>query len=102
MEKWQLPEDKCITSFQSRLGRSEWVKPYTEDVVRQLARDGYKRVLITSPAFIADCLETIVDLGMEYKELFLENGGETFDMMESLNVHPAWIDVLNNMVRERA
>lgn len=102
MEKWQLPEDKCITSFQSRLGRSEWVKPYTEDVVRQLARDGYKRVLITSPAFIADCLETIVELGMEYKELFLENGGETFDMMESLNVHPAWIDVLNNMVRERA
>ena len=100
-QKLQLPEDKCITTFQSRLGRSEWVKPYTEEIVQQLARDGYKRILIMSPAFVADCLETIVELGMQYKELFLENGGETFDMMESLNVHPDWVEVLYNMVRER-
>ena len=100
-EKLRLPIDKCITTFQSRLGRSEWIKPYTEEVVKKLANDGHKRVLIISPAFVADCLETIVELGMEYKSLFLEHGGETFDMMESLNVHPDWVEVLYRMVRER-
>lgn len=100
-EKLGLPVEKCITTFQSRLGRSEWAKPYTEEVVKQLAMDGYKKVLILSPAFIADCLETIVELGMQYKELFIEHGGETFDMMESLNNHPAWVEVLYNMVQER-
>lgn len=100
-EKLNLPEDKCLTTFQSRLGRSEWTKPYTEHVVRELAEKGIKKVLILSPAFISDCLETTVELGMEYKELFLELGGETFDLMESLNVHPAWVDVLYNMVKER-
>lgn len=100
-EKLNLPDDKCITTFQSRLGRSEWIKPYTENVVKELAQEGYKKVLIMSPAFIADCLETIVELGMEYNELFIEHGGETFDMMESLNLHPAWVNVLYNMVKER-
>ncbi|MBY5960214.1 ferrochelatase [Membranicola marinus] len=100
-EKLKLPEEKCITSFQSRLGRSEWIKPYTEDVVKKLAQDGFKKVLIISPAFIADCLETIVELGMEYKDLFIEHGGDTFDMMESLNANPAWIQSLTNMVTER-
>lgn len=100
-EKLGLPDDKCITSFQSRLGKSEWIKPYTEEIVKELAHEGYKKVLIMSPAFIADCLETIVELGMEYKELFIEHGGETFDMMESLNEHPAWVETLYNMVKER-
>ena len=100
-KKLNLPEEKCITSFQSRLGRSEWAKPYTENIVEKLAKKGHKKVLIMSPAFVADCLETIVELGMEYKDLFLEHGGETFDMMESLNVNPAWIDALYNMVKER-
>lgn len=99
-DAWGLPEEKCITTFQSRLGRSEWIKPYTEDVVRSLAEEGVKRVLITSPAFVADCLETTVELGMEYRDLFLEQGGERFDMMESLNTSPAWIDSLYNMVTE--
>lgn len=101
-EKLKLPDEKCITSFQSRLGRSEWARPYTEEVIRDLARQGYKKVLIMSPAFVADCLETIVELGMQYKELFLEEGGETFDMMESLNDHEAWVEVLYNLVQERA
>lgn len=101
MEKLELTDEKCITSFQSRLGQSEWARPYTEEVVRDLARKGYKKVLIMSPAFVADCLETIVELGMQYKELFLEEGGETFDMMESLNDHAAWVEVLCNMVQER-
>lgn len=100
-EKLQLSENKCITSFQSRLGRSEWAKPYTEEVVKELAGEGVKKVLIVSPAFIADCLETIVELGMEYKELFQEHGGDIFDMMESLNVHPSWVETLHNIVTER-
>lgn len=101
MDKWGLREEQCITSFQSRLGRAEWIKPYTEDVVLNLAREGYKNVLIMSPAFVADCLETIVELGMEYKNLFMENGGEHFEMMKSLNTHPAWVQVLANMIYER-
>lgn len=100
-EKLQLPEEQCITSFQSRLGKSEWARPYTDDIIKDLARGGHKKVLIMSPAFIADCLETIVELGMEYKDLFIEHGGTEFDMMESLNVQPAWVETLYNMVTER-
>ncbi|WP_236977938.1 ferrochelatase [Membranihabitans maritimus] len=95
-----LDSEKCITTFQSRLGRSEWTQPYTEATVERLAVEGYKKVLIFSPAFVADCLETTVELGMEYRDLFLENGGEVFDMVESLNVAEPWVDVLENMVRE--
>lgn len=99
-ERLNLPKEKCVTSFQSRLGQSEWAKPYTEDVVGELAKDGYKKVLIMSPAFVSDCLETLVELGMEYKNHFIELGGDTFDLMESLNVHPAWVDSLSNIVQE--
>lgn len=100
IDKMKLNPDQCITTFQSRLGKAEWTQPYTESTIRQLALDGVKSLLIFSPAFVADCLETTVELGMEYKDLFLEHGGEKYEMVESLNVSSGWINTLNNLVRE--
>ncbi|GAA5220974.1 ferrochelatase [Membranihabitans marinus] len=100
IERMKLDPKKCITTFQSRLGKSEWTQPYTEATIHQLAEEGCKRILIFSPAFVADCLETTVELGMEYKEMFLESGGEVFDMVESLNTSDQWVSTLAHMVHE--
>jgi ferrochelatase len=91
-------EDHTIC-FQSRLGKTPWIKPYTDEVIKQLA-GRRKRVLVFSPAFVADCLETTIEIGIEYKKLFLEHGGEVWQLVESLNVHPAWVECLKKMVIE--
>jgi len=93
-------EDYTI-SFQSRLGKRPWIKPYTDEIIKQLAGRGVKRVLTFSPAFVADCLETTVEIGVEYKKLFLEHGGEHWQLVESLNVHPTWVECLKQMVLRR-
>jgi len=90
-------EDYTIC-FQSRLGKTPWIKPYTDEVIKQLAGRGIKKVLVFSPAFVADCLETTIEIGVEYKKLFLENGGEVWHLAESLNTHPAWVECLKQMV----
>lgn len=95
-----LPAERCITAFQSRLGKAEWIQPYTEDIIRRLAKEGAKKVLAFSPAFIADCLETTIEVGEEYKELFEELGGEKWVLVESLNDHPAWVDALRQIITE--
>ena len=91
-------EDYTIC-FQSRLGKTPWIKPYTDEVIKQLAGRGVKRVLAFSPAFVADCLETTVEIGIEYKKLFLESGGEHWQLVESLNVHPTWVECLSVIAR---
>ncbi|MDP5141085.1 MAG: ferrochelatase, partial [Spirosomaceae bacterium] len=83
--KLGLKEGTYTTCFQSRLGRETWVQPYTEDVIKDLAAKGVKSVLAFSPAFVADCLETTLEVGDEYKELFEEKGGEHWDLVPSLN-----------------
>ncbi len=93
-----LKEGSYTTSFQSRLGKEVWVQPYTEELVKSLASKGIKKVLAFSPAFVADCLETTLEVGEEYKELFEENGGETWHLVESLNNSENWIDLLEEMV----
>jgi len=90
-------EDYTIC-FQSRLGKRPWIKPYTDEVIRQLPGQGVKKVLIFSPSFVADCLETTVEIGIEYKKFFLEQGGERWQLVESLNVHPAWVECLKQMI----
>ncbi len=85
-------------SFQSRLGRDPWIQPYTEDVVKELAKQGIKRLLVFSPSFVADCLETTVEIGETYKELFEENGGEYLQLAPCLNSHPLWIEALAKLV----
>ena len=76
----------------------KWLKPYSDKVVEDLAKEGKKNILIFSPAFVADCLETIYEIGVEYDELFKEHGGEKVTLVESLNDSPVWINALKKMV----
>ncbi len=96
-----IKKDDYTICFQSRLGRTPWIKPYTDEVIKQLAGRGIKRVLTFSPAFVADCLETTIEIGVEYKKLFIDHGGEHWQLVESLNVHPVWVECLKQMVIDR-
>ncbi len=97
VKQLNIPEGKYTTCFQSRLGTDPWIKPYTEDLVKELPKRGIKNVLAFSPAFVADCLETTVEVGEEYKELFEENGGEHWHLVPSLNDSPRWVEALAEM-----
>jgi ferrochelatase len=97
-----LSEKDYTVSFQSRLGKTPWIKPYTDDKIKELCAKGKKKVLCFSPSFVADCLETTIEIGEEYKELFEENGGEHWQLVESLNKHPQWIECLRQMVVTRS
>lgn len=94
-----LPEDHYTVSFQSRLGMN-WLKPYTDMVLKEKALRGAKKVLISSPAFVADCLETIHELGIEYKHQFIENGGEVLTVVESLNDNSNWINGMADHIKK--
>ena len=78
--------------FQSRLGSTEWIKPYTDVRVVELAKQGVKRLAVLSPAFVADCLETIEEIGIRAEEDFLKHGGEALTLVPSLNATDAWVD----------
>ncbi len=95
-----LAPDRYTMCFQSRLGRDPWLKPYTEDTVRRLAAKGARRVLVFCPAFVSDCLETTIEIGEEYAEVFEEAGGQRLDLVPSLNDDPEWMDVVSRMVRQ--
>ena len=83
--------------FQSRLGKSVWIQPYTADVINDLARKGKKRVLVFCPAFVADCLETIHEIDVEYKEAFIAAGGEHLQLVESLNNSEHFVNMLKDL-----
>ncbi|WP_109673037.1 ferrochelatase [Dyadobacter jejuensis] len=93
-----LKEGEYTTCFQSRLGKTPWIKPYTDEIIPQLTAKGVKSVLAFSPSFVADCLETTIEVGDEYKELFEENGGEHWQLVESLNDSDIWIETLVDLV----
>lgn len=84
-EKLGLDKEQCITTFQSRFGREEWLKPYTDKTLEALPQEGIKNIAILSPAFSADCLETLEELEMENREIFTEAGGETYRYIPALN-----------------
>jgi protoporphyrin/coproporphyrin ferrochelatase len=92
-----LQKDQYSVSFQSRLSNN-WMTPFTDKNLISRAKLGNKKVLVTAPAFVADCLETTVEIGWEYKELFIENGGEKLQMVESLNDSPNWISALEEIL----
>lgn len=96
-----IPEEKTITSFQSRLGKTPWIKPYSDLVIEDLAKQGKKKLLVFSPAFVADCLETIYEIGVEYNEIFTEHGGEKVQLVESLNSNDVWIDAMKEILLDR-
>lgn len=96
-----LSDEEYIMTFQSRFGKAEWVKPYTDKTLIELAQSGTKTVHILSPAFSADCLETLEELEVENREYFEENGGEIYRYIPALNDSVQHIDVFESIVRER-
>ena len=96
-----MPKDKYTICFQSRLGKDPWVKPYTSEVVAELAKKGAKRLLVFCPAFVADCLETVYEVTIEYGDEFKALGGEHVQLVESLNDNPFWIEALERMVKNK-
>lgn len=97
-----LSPDDYTVSFQSRLGNDPWIKPYTDKMIKELCAAGKKNILAFSPSFVSDCLETTIEIGEEYKEIFEENGGQHWQLVESLNENPTWVAALVDMVRKRA
>jgi ferrochelatase len=93
-----LEKDQYSVSFQSRLSNN-WMTPFTDQNIVSQAKLGNKKVLLAAPAFVADCLETTVEIGWEYNELFLKNGGEQLQMVESLNDSPQWIDAIEEILK---
>ena len=100
VEKLNLDKSKTITSFQSRLD-SKWVTPFSDKVIEEFAADGVKNILVVSPSFTGDCLETIIEIGDEYEELFIEKGGQKLDYVPSLNSNDNWVKCIVNIVREQ-
>ncbi|MEQ8243463.1 ferrochelatase [Fulvivirga sp.] len=100
-EKLNLPEDRYTVCFQSRLDKN-WLTPFSDKVVEEWGKKGAKKLLVFSPAFTADCLETIIEIGDEYQEIFEEHGGEKVQLVESLNEHPLWIKCLKDLVLNKS
>lgn len=101
-ERLHIPKEKWGLSFQSRLGRDPWLQPYTAKRLEELPKEGVKKLLVVCPAFVSDCLETLEEIAVEGKEIFLHNGGESFEMIPCLNVHPLWVNALAKWVKEYA
>jgi ferrochelatase len=97
-EKLDLPEDKWLLTFQSRLGPKEWLRPYTDESLKKLAKDGVRNVQVVCPGFSADCLETLEEVAMENREIFLEAGGEQYDYIPCLNSRASHIDMMVKLV----
>jgi len=98
-EKLAVPKEKFSISFQSRLGKG-WLEPFTDVRLKEMPKEGIKKLLIVFPAFVSDCLETLEEIEMRGKESFMEAGGETFTMIPCLNTHPFWVKALCRWVTE--
>jgi len=92
-----IPEGKYTSAFQSRLD-NKWLKPYSDKVIAELAEKGAKNILVFSPAFVADCLETIYEIGTEYQEIFHEHGGEKVTLVKSLNSSDVWVKAVKDIL----
>jgi ferrochelatase len=93
-----IPKEKYSVSFQSRLGKEPWLKPYTDYELVRLAQEGKKRMMVICPAFVSDCLETIEEIGMRGCTDFMAASGKEFTRIPCMNEHPLWIKALENMV----
>jgi ferrochelatase len=93
-----LPAGKYSVSFQSRLGQTPWLKPYTDFELPRLAREGRKKLLVICPAFVSDCLETLEEIGLRGRATFLQAGGRELTLIPCMNEHPLWLDALQKMV----
>ncbi len=96
----QLPEGQWSVSFQSRLGRDPWIKPYTDERLVELAKAGVERMAVFCPAFVADCLETLEEIGIRAEADFRAAGGKRLVLVPSLNAEPAWVDAVVGLLHE--
>jgi ferrochelatase len=95
-----LAPESVIIAFQSRLGRTPWIRPYTDQVLAALPRQGVRRVAVFSPSFVADCLETLEEIGIRGRDTFLQAGGESLELVPSLNAGSPWVETAVDLVRE--
>jgi ferrochelatase len=95
----RLTEDQWTVTFQSRLGRTPWIQPYTDVVLPELAERGVKRLVVFCPAFVADCLETLEEIGIRAREDFLAGGGEELQLVPAVNAHPTWVQAASELVQ---
>ena len=100
-KKFNLNKEDFTVAFQSRLGKG-WIEPFSDEIIKERAKKGDKKLLIFSPAFVADCLETNIEIGVEYQEIFEEHGGEKVQLVESLNDSDTWVKCLQKMVLKRS
>ena len=98
-DRLALDPEGYTVSFQSRLGRDPWIRPFTDEVVVDLARKGVRRLAVLSPAFVADCLETLEEIAIRADEDFRAHGGERLELVPSLNSSAAWVDAVVDLVR---
>lgn len=96
VRKLKIPAGTYTVAFQSRLGRDPWLTPFSDEEMIRLARAGIKRLAVICPSFITDCLETLEEIGLRGKKLFLENGGDELRLIPCLNDHPQWVETLAN------
>jgi len=94
-----LKKDDFSISFQSRLGRTPWIQPFTDHLIKDLARQGKKRIAVFCPSFIADCLETLEEVALGFRKSFKELGGEELILIPSLNAHPTWVETVQKMIQ---
>ena len=94
-----MDEETLVTSFQSRVGPTEWVGPYTDKTVEKLAKDGVKKLVVMAPAFSSDCLETLEEINMELRETFMEHGGTHFHYIPCLNATERGMRVIDAVAR---
>jgi ferrochelatase len=95
-----IPESNRLVCFQSRLGRDPWIRPHTDVVLAEQARRGVKRAVILSPAFVADCLETLEELGIRARATWNENGGEQLEVVPCVNTDVRWVDAVVRIAGE--
>lgn len=100
IEGLKFPSDQVSISFQSRLGRRPWIKPYTDHIVPELPRKGIKRLSVASPSFVADCLETLEEIQMRLRDQFIEAGGEELRLIPALNAQERWVKALGEIIKK--
>ncbi len=96
-QELQLDKSQYSTAFQSRFSK-KWLAPYTSDVLKEMADKGKKKVLVFTPSFVADCLESTVEIGSEYRDFFIENGGEVLDLVPCVNDSEVWVEHLLKII----
>ena len=97
--KLKFPAERVLHTYQSRFGGGKWVAPYTDDTIKMLANQGVKRLAAACPGFVSDCVETLYEIGIESRDMFLRNSGESFNVAPCLNCDTEWIEALSAMIQ---